>query len=155
VTVAHWQASYRAETPLKLTAFSPPVTTVVHTRTIQGRRTYELRSEEEPAPAIGMALSASMVRLLGHDEGYGLAFPVRRALAGLTRHCRHDHKRWPDHAEQLACACLAYAVIANGVPLPLAAREIGIRPARADRLLRAAVVWMAAEQARWFAKETY
>lgn len=152
MTIGQWQASYRAETPLKLTAFSPPVTTVLTTTKIRGERTYQVHSEEEPAAAIGMSLSASMVRLLGHDEGYGLAFPVRRALAGWTRQCRHSHKRWPDHAQQATCASLAYAVIAYEIPLEVASLRLGISPFRGELLLREAIVWMSSSQARWFAK---
>ena len=152
-TLSLWQASLEAETPRRLTVTAPPVTRTVKITedVIDGRkvRQYEYEEEEEPPDRGGMNLSAAMIRLIGHDEGYGLAFPVRRALAEWNRYCRSHHQRWPDHATRPVCAELAYAVIRNRYSLAWAAEQSGVSYLRAERLLIGAVREMAAMQERW------
>lgn len=46
----------------------------------------------EPADAVGMNLSARLIRYLGHPEGYGEAFPWRSALWYLRAECRREHR---------------------------------------------------------------
>jgi len=140
-----WQASLEAETPRRLTVTAPPVT-----RTVTAR--YEVIEEEEPGSRVGLSLSSEMVRLLGHHEGYGLAFPVRRALAEWNRYCRSHHQRWPDHATRPVCAELAYAVIRNRYSLRWAAEHSGVSYLRAERLLIGACRQMAEYQEAWIAR---
>ena len=150
VALGQWRVQYEAETPRRLNVIAPPTTSTVKISGPPGGRTYELETREEPAAAIGMSLSAPMVRLLGHHEGYGLAFPVRRALAEWNRYCRAHHQRWPDHIDQPACSVIAYAVIRDQCSLVWAAEQAGVSYLRAERLLTAAVERMASWQGRWF-----
>jgi hypothetical protein len=141
--LATWRISLEAETPIRLTVPSPPVTTQV-------TQDYSVRIEEEPAAAIGQSLSSEMVRLLGHPDGYGTAFPVRRALAEWNRYCRRHHRGWPDHADRPVCAELAALVIRDRTSVRYAADVTGVTYLRAERLLLRAVEHMVRWQGRWF-----
>jgi hypothetical protein len=112
----------------------PPVTLDLHTGI----------PEEEPAAAVGMNVSARLLRLIGHPDGYGHHHPWRTALWRLRYDCRRRH---PEHTAEepwrgSLCHRLIRLVIEYERPLPDAADELGIDRAKAAGLLRAGLIWI-------------
>ena len=68
----------------RLVSRQPPTTLDPHTGVLY----------EEPAARTGMAMSARLLRRLGHPEGYGQAFPWSSALWRMKHWCRRSH---PQH----------------------------------------------------------
>lgn len=99
---------------------------------------------EEPAAAIGLNLSALMVRLIGHPDGYGQAFPWRQALWGLRHECRSQHLGHTDRDvfEGSLCQRLVYLVVVYDYSPDMAALSLGIDPVRSMRVLEEALRWI-------------
>lgn len=99
---------------------------------------------EEPAAAIGLNLSALMVRLIGHPDGFGQAFPWRQALWALRHECRSQHLGHTDRDvfEGSLCQRLVYLVVVYDFSPDMAAQELGIDPTRSMRVLEEALRWI-------------
>ena len=154
-----WRASVLAETPLQLASHYPPVLRTVVARrdalghvmrTDDGKPMLSIRDDTEPGAAVGVSLSGPMLRLLGHEDGYGLSFPTRRALYAWRKYCRRKHRRWPDHRDGPLCGDVAVAVIRDRVPVRRAAAEHGLSYFRCLAYLREATGWMSNQQEQWF-----
>lgn len=68
----------------RLVSRQPPTTLDPHTGVLY----------EEPAARTGMAMSARLLRRLGHPEGFGQVFPWSSALWRMKAWCRRSH---PQH----------------------------------------------------------
>lgn len=133
--LAEMRASLLAETPSSMVTARPPLTSQVQADN-------SVLVIEEPPAAIGMTLTAPLLRLLDNPAG------VRGLLRRWERYCRGKHQRWPDHANGPVCAEIAYAVIRDGTGLLWAAEQAGVDWLRAERLLTLAVERMLAWQKR-------
>ena len=152
--LADLREEFRAESVLTMTVSSPPVT--VHVRPDDkwnkdhpDDKRYIYESEEEPADQNGLNLSSDMIRLIGHDEGYGLRFAVRRGLHSWERHCRAHHGRAPDHGGNPAGATLLWAVIRDGFSVIFMARELNVSLERAERMLTSGIEHIDRQRERW------
>lgn len=79
-----------------------------------------VRGEARPEPmtAIGRPLSGRMLRLVGHAEGHGTTFTVRRAIGvAIPDYCRREHRLagFHDGGARLVCAELARHVVLHGL----------------------------------------
>ncbi len=114
---------------------------------------------QEPAAAIGLNLTARMLRLTGHPEGFGPLFPWREALWRLRHECRHSHLGHTDRDafEGSLCQRLVYLVVVYDYSPDMAAIQLGVDPTRSMRVLEEALRWLDVaidrEQARREAKE--
>lgn len=80
--IADHRAAYRADLLIdKLVTRQPPTTLDVNTGVLH----------QEPAAAVGMTLSARLLKYVSHPEGYGSDFPWSKALWRLKYHCRREH----------------------------------------------------------------
>ena len=107
---------------------------------------------QEPAAAIGMTISARLLKYVGHADGYGSDFPWHGALWRLRYHCRKEHEfhRAADRPYWRGSLChqLVTFVILRGWSLQNAA-EI-LRYDNPEPVLRYALSWIEAamDQAR-------
>lgn len=140
--LTEWQAAYQFEAYIaKISVSTPPVTPSGP----EGAYLWE----QEPGPAIGMALSGRMVRLIGHHENYGMVFPVRRSLSEWERKCRREHARWPDHRDRPVCAELAWGLIRDRASMVWLCDQLDVSIGRADRLVALALEYMRNRQSQW------
>ena len=73
---------YRDDTHIsRLVQRQPPTTLDLNTGTLH----------QEPAAAVGMTMSARLLKYVSHPEGYGAEFPWSRALYRLRYDCRRNH----------------------------------------------------------------
>jgi hypothetical protein len=106
---------------------------------------YESASwKEADAAMLGLNLTAIMVRILGHPDGYGQAFPWRQALWRLRHECRSSHLGHTDRDvfEGSLCQRLVYLVVVYDYSPDMAAWQLGVDPARSMRLLEEALRWI-------------
>ena len=140
--LADLREEYRAESVLTMTVSAPPTVW-----TMNQDRTMTL--SEEPAAVIGLSLSGSMVRLLGHPEGYGLRFIVRRALHSFEAYCSRKHRAWPDHKDCPLCAQMAWSTIRDGTSLLYLSETHSVALPRAERMLLRACDFIDSQRERW------
>ena len=75
---------YRDDTHIsRLVQRQPPTTLDLNTGTLH----------QEPAAAVGMTMSARLLKYVSHPEGFGSEFPWSRALYSLRGWCRREHRR--------------------------------------------------------------
>lgn len=75
---------YRDDTWIeRLVQRQPPTTLDAHTGML----------DQEPADAVGMSMSARLLRYVSHPEGYGSDFPWSKALWLVRSWCRRTHRR--------------------------------------------------------------
>ena len=100
---------------------------------------------QEPATRIGMNMSGSMLRRLGHPEGFGSMYPWTRALWLLRVECRrrHPHHRSGDRPYWRGSLChqaVKLTIIGgetgNTGPLSVEAASRILRVDRIDAILK-------------------
>jgi hypothetical protein len=83
-TIAWHRAAYKDDTHIsRLVQRQPPTTLDLNTGTLH----------QEPAAAVGMTMSARLLKYVSHPEGYGADFPWSKALWNLRGWCRKEHRR--------------------------------------------------------------
>jgi hypothetical protein len=99
---------------------------------------------EEPAAAIGLNLSALMVRLTGHADGFGHVFPWRQSAWRLRYECRTQHLGHTDRDafEGSLCQRLVYLVVPFEYSPDMAAWQLSLTPDRSMRVLEEALHWI-------------
>ena len=107
--IADHRAAYRSDLLIsRMVSRQPPTTLDLNTGEL----------ESEPADANGMNLSAALIRLLGHPEGYGMHHPWLKALWLMRSWCRRAHRRRYHSTEEAwegsLCHRMVYLVIVEG-----------------------------------------
>ncbi len=140
--LADLRYDYDRESAIDITASAPPITR-------QLLQDGSLEITEEPGSQVGMSLSSPMIRLVGHHEGFGLIFSIRRALHGWERFCRSKHQRWPDHVDAPVCAVLTWGTVRDKFSPAFMAAELEVSYPRAERMLATAIAWIRRREEMW------
>lgn len=100
--------------------------------------------QEAEAAMVGLNLTAQLVRLLGHPEGFGQLFPWRAALWRLRHECRGSHLGHVERPEFSGSLChrLTSLTVAQDYSPDMAALALGLDPRRALRVLESALRWI-------------
>jgi len=105
--------------------------------------------KEEEATRIGHTLSGRFLRLIGHPDAMGSAYPFTRAILGeLPVWCRKQHRivGYHDGGSRTICATIARRTIVWRASLETVAETEGVPLVRAEALLDRALreAWIVA-----------